>query len=120
MSWLRPRLWIPIALALLLTGCGETLARLTVDVTYLHEAAGNYVREIHGFRQFIRAECKASLVREIDTVRQEGDEAALRALLSRNYPGLVSLEVIAQAQEGASAVLATAPGCNGADPPQPE
>ncbi len=119
MSWLRDwmgigparALWIPIALALLLTGCAETVAKLAVDASYLHDTASNYVREVHSFRQFIRAECKASLVREIDQVRQERDEAALREVLRRHYPGLVSVDLFMNLRDDPNSILADALGC---------
>jgi hypothetical protein len=107
-----------ILAGLLLGGCAGTAARIATDAAYLHETAGAYVREIHAFRQFIRAECKASLVREIDTLRQDGDEAKLRATLAGNYPGLVSVDGIMQAQEDPAGILATAPGCNGGKLPE--
>ncbi len=101
-----------ITSGLLLTSCTGFAVRALTDITYLHEAAGDYVREIHGVRQFIRQECKASLVREIDTLKQNGDEKALRELLAKNYPGLVTVDIVSQARENPEGILSKAPGCN--------
>ena len=101
----------------LLGGCAETAARFFQQGVYLHEAAAAYVREVHAFRQWVRVECKASLVREIDTLKDAGDEPALRALLTKNYPGLVTFDIIDAARDDPTGILAAAPGC---EPPPPK
>jgi hypothetical protein len=82
-----------------------------VDAAALYEAARAYTVEVHDLRRFIRAECRASLVREIDDLVEAGDEAALRAMLASNYPGLVTVDIIAEARADPGGVLAHAPGC---------
>ena len=107
---MRSLLYIPvIGLALALGGCAETGARLLTDATYLHESASAYVREIHDLRRFVRAECRASMVREIDSLREEGDETVLRRMLAANYPGLVTVDIITG--DDLTGVLSSPPGC---------
>ena len=100
-----------ILASLLLGGCAESLARLVTDATYLHEAASAYVREVHGTRQFIRQECRASLVREIEGLKRAGDEEALRKMLAENYPALVTIDVLKAARDDPAGILSKAPGC---------
>ncbi len=102
---------IIIAPLMLLGGCAEWMARLSVDSAALYEASRAYVTEIHDLRRFIRSECRASLVREIDDLVEAGDEAALREILVKNYPGLVTVDIIAEARADPRGVLAHAPGC---------
>lgn len=93
---------------LLLGGCAtEFFARAITDATYLHVRAGEYVRGVHDLRQFIREECQASLVREIEDLKRAGDEAGLRKMLAENYPPLVTVGMF-KSSEG---ILSKAPGC---------
>ena len=102
----------PLILLLALGACAETAARGIADATYLHQAAGDYVREVHGFRRFIREKCRESLVREIDTLRGVGDEAALRKMLAGHYPRLVTIDIlVAAAEKDGKNILSKAPGC---------
>jgi len=94
-----------------LGGCAQGLAYAITDAVYLHEAAGAYVREVHGLRQFIRKECQASLVREIEALKRAGDESALREMLAENYPELVTVDVLRQARDDPAGILSQAPGC---------
>ena len=98
---------------LLLGGCvgGEFLARALTDAAYLQGVAGEYTREIHALRQLIRQECKASLMREVETLRKAGDEAALRELLAKSYPDLVTVGVVKAAGGDGEGALSRAPGC---------
>lgn len=100
-----------ILFGLLLSGCAETAARFVQEGAYLHETADRYVREVHEFRQWIRQECRASLVREIEALRQAGDEEALRAMLAEHYPGLVTIDVLKEARDDPTGILSRAPGC---------
>ena len=108
---MRRLVYIPVILVLFLGGCAEWAARLMEDAAYLHQSGRAYVFETHDLRRFIREECKASLVREIDTLKLSGDEAALRQMLAANYPGLVTTSIIDEARENPSSILAEAPGC---------
>ncbi len=122
----RPIDWIPIALKgwagltwkpiilvlpLLLGGCADWAARWIVDSAALYESGRAYVVEIHDQRRFIRAACRASLVREIDKMIKADDESALREMLARNYPDLVTVDIIKKARADQGGVLAHAPGC---------
>ena len=94
---------------LLLGGCVSTefLARAITDATYLHVRAGEYVRGVHDLREFIREECQASLVREVEALKRAGDESALRKMLAESYPPLVTVGMF-KSSEG---ILSKAPGC---------
>ncbi len=101
-----------IALAVLLGGCAETLARVTTDAAYLHEAASEYVREQHQARQNIRQECRASVAREIQQLIEAGDEPALREMLRSAYPPLVTMDIIGRAMDNdGNTFLSEPPGC---------
>ena len=94
-----------------LGGCAEFLARAMMDATYLQVTASEYVREVHGLRQFIRQECRASLMREVDKLKLTGDEEALREVLAKSYPGLVTVKLYKTARGDQESVLSRAPGC---------
>ncbi len=111
---MRRLVYIPtfLLLALLLGGCAEWGARLIEDAAYLHQSGRAYVMEIHNLRRAIRRECWASVMREADSMRQDGgDEAAFRAMMASHYPGLVTLDLIKAAREDTANVLSRAPGC---------
>ena len=110
---MRRLIYIPpfLVLALLLGGCADWAARWLVDSAALYEAARAYVVENNDQRRFIRAECKASLVREIDTMVVAGDEPALRKMLAGHYPDLVTVDIIKKARADPGGALADAPGC---------
>lgn len=84
----------------LLTGCVEWAARGIMNAEYLATAAENFVKEQHRTRQWVRAECLESLVREIDDLKQTGNEAAVRELLGSHYPDLVIVELAKSGQAG--------------------
>ena len=101
-----------VALGVLLGGCAETLARVTTDAAYLHEAASEYVREQHQARQNIRQECRSSVAREIQQLIEAGDEPALRAMLRSVYPPLVTMDIVnAALDDSGASVLSEPPGC---------
>ena len=98
---------------LLLSGCigGEFFARMVADAAYLQVTASEYVREVHALRQLIRQECRASLMREVDKLKQAGDETALREVLAKSYPDLVTVGLYKAARSGQKGALSRAPGC---------
>lgn len=98
---------------LALPGCigGEFLARLLVDAQYLQVTASEYVRGVHALRQRIRQECEASLMRSVDELKAEKDETALRALLAKSYPDLVTVSLYKAARSDEEGALSRAPGC---------
>ncbi len=100
-------LMILAPLLLGLGGCETLVASAITDVTTLHERARAYAGDIYGLRRFIRQECRASLVREIEALKREGNESALRELLASQYPDLVTVGIF-KSSEG---ILAQAPGC---------
>ena len=116
MHWSKPI--VLVALLLGLTGCAETAARAIADGTYLQIAAGNYVRDVHAFRKWIRDQCQASLVREIDGIRKTGTEADLRALLEANYPKLVTMDILEAVKDDFDGMLSVPPGCKSAKAPE--
>ena len=106
------RLLPVVLLPLLLGGCAEWVARWMDDLAYLHYSGRAYVMETHDLRRWIRTECRASLVREIEQAKLDGDEASIRTLLAGHYPGLVTLDAIRAARGDKANVLAQAPGCD--------
>ena len=104
----------PVILSLFLVGCVDAAlmgARWVQEMTYVQQAGFARVHEIHDFRRWLRELCKDSLQRSINRAIQEGDETALRELLSAHYPGLVTTTVIRQIQENSLAVGDTASEC---------
>ncbi|KKK87560.1 hypothetical protein LCGC14_2752030 [marine sediment metagenome] len=81
------------------------------DAAYLHQASRNFVIERHTFRQWIRAECRASLVRDLEKLQKEGNESGVRALLAANYPGLVTFDIIDAARQDLTGTLSKPSGC---------
>ena len=106
------RILAVVLTGLLMSGCIGWTARLIEDAAYLHQSGRAYVMEIHDLRRDIRRECWASVMREADSLRGEGgDEAAFRAMMAKNYPGLVTLDAVKAARGDATDVLTKAPGC---------
>ncbi len=93
----------------LLNGCTGTLVRLVQQGDYLHQAADEYVRDVHDMRRWIRQECRASLQRQINELRKGEDEQGLRAVLARNYPPLVTFDVLADARDDPTGILSKPP-----------
>lgn len=96
---------------LLLGGCETFISRAIVDAAYLQVTASGYVREVHGLRQLIRQECRASLMREVDKLKLTGDEQALREVLANSYPDLVTVGLYKTARGDQEGALSRAPGC---------
>ena len=103
--------YIPIGLTLLLTGSADWAARAMNNDAYLHCAGSSYVQEVHAYRQWVRAECRDLLMMEVGALMAEGDYAAARARLRDNYPGLVTFDIIDQAGDDPTGILATPFGC---------
>ena len=101
---------ISLVVMLSLSGCVGLAATLLGDANALHQAGRDYVLENHDLRRFIRAECKASLVRQIEALRNDGDEAALREMLAKNYPDLVSIDLFKRFENGDDTTIAM--GCD--------
>ena len=95
---------------LLLGGCAGTVARFVQEGEYLHASADAYVREVHALGIWIRAQCEASIERELDTLIEAGDEVALRTFLRGAYPQLVTFSIIDEIDDPVG-ILATPPSC---------
>ncbi len=110
---MRRLIWKPLTLLLplLLGGCTEMAARWLVQVKYAQEAGFQYVHEVHELRRWIRGLCKESLQRSVMEAIKTGDEEALRELLAKHYPGLVTATIIAEASNDPGTILSRAPGC---------
>ncbi len=93
---------------LLLGGCAETLARFATDAADLHQATSDYVRENIAARRFVRSECRASLVRQIEAL--EGDEVGIQQVLRDSYPPLVTMDILSKTDH-VSDILSTPPSC---------
>ena len=96
------KLYIPIfiLLALLLTGCAEWMARTIKNADTLADRTEAYVRESHEDRIWVREMCRQSLRFEIAELQRKGDHAAVRALLSKQYPPLITLDIITAVLDG--------------------
>lgn len=85
---------------LLLTGCAEYMARAVTNADYLADSAEAYVSENHNDRRWVRETCRAALRAEVAELQKEGKHAEIRALLARQYPSLVTVDLIDQVQDG--------------------
>ena len=94
------KLYISIFLALLLGGCAEWAARAVTNADYLADSAEAWVSENHGDRRWIRETCRAALRAEVAELQKGGKHAEIRALLARQYPTLVTFDLIDQVQDG--------------------
>lgn len=94
------RLCVALALALLLSGCAEYIARAVHDADYLADSAEAYVRENHDDRRWVRETCRASLRAEVAELQKKGNHAAVRVLLGKQYPPLVTFDLLDQIQDG--------------------
>ncbi len=104
--------FLAAALALLLLGgCGNAMARFVQQGEFLHRAADDYVRMNVALRVWIRAECEASIERELAQLVEAGDEFAVRAFLTGAYPPLVTFDIIDKIDDGPTGILATPPSC---------
>jgi len=95
---------------LMLGGCAETLARFATDAADLHQATSDYVRENIAARRYVRSECRASLVRQIEALRDEGDEVGIQQVLRDSYPPLVTMDILSKTDR-VSDILSTPPSC---------
>ncbi len=100
-----------LTLLLMQGGCTETLARFATDASDLHQATSAYMRENVEQRRFVRAECRASLVRQIETLRGENKEVEIQRLLRENYPSLVTLEILNAIDDHVTSILSEPPSC---------
>ena len=91
---------IVLALALVLTGCVEWAARAVKDADYVADRTEAYVKENHADRIWIREACRQSLRFEIAELQREGDHAAVRALLAKQYPPLITVDLIQDVLDG--------------------
>jgi hypothetical protein len=103
--------YIPVILALFLTGCVEAGARIVEDASYLHQAGRAYVMEVHILRQDIRRLCRDMLMAEVKLLEQEGRTDEARARLRDNYPGLVTLDIAKQARADPEGIMSEPFGC---------
>ncbi len=94
------KLCILVISALLLTGCAEWMARMVTNADTLADRTTAYVRESHEDRIWVRATCRQSLRFEIAELQREGNHAAVRALLAKQYPPLITLDVIQGVLDG--------------------
>ena len=103
-----------VILSLFLFGCAEVSARAIQEAAYLARVADDYVKEQHETRQWIRGECKASLVRQVEDLKRTGDEIAVRALLSKYYPAPITIALITKIRNAPNSLLTNAEICESA------
>ena len=91
-----------VALGLLLTlpGCAGFGAEMYADAMELRGEAREYIRENHEVRRWVRAECLASIRREIEAYKKDSvvAEMQIRRLLKEIYPDLVTIDLARRAQ----------------------
>ncbi len=102
---------LSVILSLFLTGCAEVSARAIQEAAYLARVADEYVKEQHEIRQWIREECKASLVRQVEDLKRTGDEIAVRDLLAKYYPAPVTITIIKKVRDKSNNLLTNAKIC---------
>ncbi len=101
-----------LILTLFLTSCVEVGSRLIEDAAYLHQSGRDYVREVHDFRRWVRAECRAILVREVEDLQKSGQYEEARKRLVYVYPDLVTIDMARQSSDDPTGILASPFGCN--------
>ncbi len=99
----------------MMSGCAEPLARLAIDAADLHQATSDYVRENIAQRRYIRAECRASVVRQVETLRAKGNETDVQRVLRDNYPPLITMRIAKATIDGQHAELLEIPPSCGID-----
>ena len=110
---MRSLCWKPIylALALLLGGCAQTAATVTAEAAYLLQTSIDYIHRVHDKRRVIELECWQSVQREINRLRAQDKEDAVRALLLKVYPRPVTLALINKVRNDPESILSQPPGC---------
>lgn len=107
------RHWILLAaVVLMLSGCIEAGSRAIGAATYTANEATDYVRETDSLREWIRAECRRLLEREVQDLVMAGRSDEARARLRANYPPLVTLGIIGGLKADPASVLSVPFGCD--------
>jgi len=101
---------------LFLNGCGQWVAELMVDSNAIYMDAVNLRNEVVEFRKFIRRECKESLERSIEKIKQSDDteednEEKLRQYLAKYYVQPITIALIKEMLDDPNSVLTKAMGC---------
>lgn len=98
-------------LGLPLSGCVETVARATVEASYLADTATNYAHDVHMVRQWIRMRCFEKLMGAVAKLDAEGKQEEGTALLIRSYPGVVTISILKEVYKDPKSILSTPFGC---------
>ncbi len=115
---MRIRVLAIVLTGLLLSGCVQTGATLSAEATYLLGAAIDYTHRVHDKRRSIEEQCWLSVMREIDVLRKNGGtEQAVRVLLLKSYPELVTLALLKKIRDDPNSILSLPPGCPVEDEP---
>ena len=105
---------LPVILAaLLLGGCAEIGARWLADSAYLYQVGRDRLVGNHDLRRNLRRLIWESIIRDSERVKEGKPmaEVPYRAMLCKNYPNLVTVDLIKSARKSATDVLVKAPGC---------
>ena len=106
------RIITTILVALLLGGCADWYARAVMSAATVYQDGVDYRAENNADRRWIRAQCRSSLERQIERAEKNEDtEDSIREVLLTHYPGLVSLDAIADARDDPTGILSHAPIC---------
>lgn len=98
------KLWIPIALVLLLGGCSMAdLGKWLSFGSELSDAGMNYVKtEVIAKRMLVRERCWELLMEEVQELREQDRRSEARALLAGAY---VPLTIIQAIEDGDRSVI---------------
>ena len=83
----------------LLSGCETFIATAIVDAQAVHSATYDYVAENINIRRQVRDKCRDLVMREVDLLVAKQDYAEARALLSKHYPPLVTMDIVENGPE---------------------
>ena len=107
-------------LGLPLSGCVETVARASVEASYLADSASNYVHEVHLVRQWVRFECMEIFKDRVRKARSEGKPEEATALLVAGYPPVVTVSILREIYKDPKSILSTPFGCSTLPEAEPE
>ncbi len=106
------RIITTVLMALLLGGCADWYARAVMSAATVYQDGVDYRAENNADRRWIRAQCRSSLERQTERIKRDaGTEEDIRGILLAHYPGLVSLDAIADARDDPTGILSHAPIC---------
>ena len=98
-----------LLIALALSGCAGTVAGAVAFGEEQQQEAYDLVREVDGWREEIRNECKDIVRQEARRLREEQGADAATTYLRKHYVGLVTVSVIKASQNQEAPAVLTDP-----------